>query len=167
MKQMEATRTAQDHLSHSPLQSHLRPAPPGPAAIRLVQESFGRIPDADLFTAAFYERLFHLRPEVRPLFPADLVAQRQKLSRTLAVVVQGLASFDTLRSPVEALGRAHVGYGVAEVDYAAVGAALLWSLETQRKGLTAMERQAWVDVYGFISTIMMQAARSTRPLHGF
>lgn len=163
MKQTHATQTAQDGPSPATLPRQPRPAPPAPEAIRLVQDSFGRIPDANLFTAGFYARLFHLRPEVRPLFPSDLAAQRQKLSRTLAVVVQGLGAFDALRGAVEALGRAHVGYGVAEVDYAAVGAALVWSLETELKGLTAAERQAWIDVYGFISTVMMQAGRTTPP----
>ena len=136
--------------------------PPRPAAhvIGKVQRSFGRIAQAQPFAARFYERLFMLRPDVRPLFAANLANQQRKLAGILAVVVNGLDDFDALRDAVCALGRGHVAYGVSEAHYAAVGAALVWSLEAEPGGLQPEEREAWVEVYGFLSTVMMQAARS-------
>ena len=44
------------------------------------------LPLADTYALLFYERFFALEPEVRPLFPDDMAAQRQKLMETLALI---------------------------------------------------------------------------------
>lgn len=139
------------------------PPLPTPEVIVRLQRSFARVEQAQAFAARFYDRLFAQRPDVRPLFAADLAEQQRKLGHMLAVVVSGLSHFDALRGAVAALGRGHVAYGVGEAHYAAVGAALIWSLEGEPAGLAPDEREAWIEVYGFLSTVMMQAARSAAP----
>lgn len=136
---------------------------PTPKAIADVKQSFARIADGPSFAARFYERLFALRPDVRPLFATSLAKQERKLASILAVVVGGLENFEDLRGAVSDLGRGHVAYGVGEAHYAAVGAALVWSLEAEPAGLQPAERDAWIEVYGFLSTVMMRAARCPAP----
>ena len=38
----------------------------------------------------FYARLFEIAPEVRPMFPADITAQRDKLLQMLTTAVSNL-----------------------------------------------------------------------------
>ena len=54
-------------------------------------------PRADELTALFYARLFAAQPGLRPLFPADMAAQRTKLAQTLAFVVASLEDSAKLR----------------------------------------------------------------------
>ncbi|TAJ73901.1 MAG: hemin receptor [Phenylobacterium sp.] len=147
----------------APAQDGNEPALPTSEAVYRVKRSFARVAQAEALTARFYDRLFALRPDVRPLFASSLADQQHKLASTLAVVVGGLDDFEALRGAVSALGRGHVAYGVSEAHYAAVGAALIWSLEAETGSLLPEEREAWIEVYGFLSTVMMRAARSAAP----
>jgi len=80
----------------------------------------------------------------------------------LTAAVKGLDRLDQLVPAVQALGRRHATYGVADAHYDTVGAALLWTLE---KGLgaafTTEVREAWATVYGLLATTMKEAARET------
>lgn len=132
-----------------------------PAQIALVQSTWERcIPIADAAAGIFYERLFALDPALRPLFPADITEQKQKLMAMITVAVKGLDNLVTIVPAVQALGRRHVAYGVTEAHYATVGSALLFTLE---KGLgpawTPEVAVAWTAVYGVLSTTMIEAAR--------
>ena len=65
-----------------------------PQQIALVQASFAKVvPVAGTAADLFYQRLFELAPDVRPMFAADLSAQKKKLIDTLAYAV------DSLRTP--------------------------------------------------------------------
>jgi len=131
-----------------------------PEQVALVQQSFGKVaPIADTAAGLFYNRLFEIAPEVRPLFPADLTEQRKKLMATLAVVVNGLAKLDAVLPAASALARKHVGYGVTAAHYAPVGVALLWTLE---QGLgpawTPEVKAAWTAAYATLSGFMISEA---------
>jgi len=115
--------------------------------------SFTRLaPRADELTALFYARLFEAQPELRPLFPADMPAQRAKLAQTLAFVVASLEDGAALRAATERLGRAHVGYGARPEHYPIVAQTLVgamaatagpdWSEDLDRDWRTALERLA-------------------------
>ena len=81
--------------------------------VNLVKESFWKIlPIGDVAADLFYDRLFEIAPEVRPLFPDDLVAQKRKLMAMLAVVVTNLHHVDKIAPAVEDLGRRHIAYGL-------------------------------------------------------
>src|SRR5215213_629294 len=89
-----------------------------PIQIELVQSSFARVePIADTAASLFYARLFELEPGLRLMFTGDINEQGKKLMTTLKVVVNGLTRLEALVPAVQALGRRHAGYGVADEHY--------------------------------------------------
>jgi hemoglobin-like flavoprotein len=131
-----------------------------PDQVQLVQQSFSKVvPIADQAAVLFYDRLFEVAPQVKPMFPADLTEQRKKLMATLAVVVNGLGNLQSVLPAASALARRHVAYGAKAEHYPVVGAALLWTLE---KGLgdawTPEVADAWTTAYGALSGFMIAEA---------
>lgn len=131
-----------------------------PDEIQIVQRSYGLIEARrDEVAAAFYAQLFSTAPELRSMFPDSMDVQREKLMRTLAVLVRGLDDFGTLMHVASALAGRHVDYGVTERHYELAGDALMSSLdETLGDELTPALADAWVAVYGRISSTMVRAA---------
>jgi hemoglobin-like flavoprotein len=132
-----------------------------PNQVQLIQSSWAAVePIADQAATIFYARLFELDPRLADLFRStDMPKQRKVLMQTLTVVVKGIGRIDDLVPAVQALGRRHVGYGVAVQDYETVGAALIYTLE---QGLgdafTDETRTAWVKAYGVLSSVMIAAS---------
>jgi len=127
-----------------------------PDRIALVQSSFKSVaPITSKVADLFYDRLFEIAPEVRPLFPADLAGQKVKLVGMLATAVSNLHQLDAILPAVRNLGSRHRGYGVMAEHYAPVGAALLWTLE---QGLgpafTADVKVAWSEAYSTLADAM-------------
>ena len=134
-----------------------------PEQKRLVQTTWEMVvPIADQAAILFYDRLFTLDPELRPLFArGDMAEQRKKLMQMITVAVRGLDRIGELMPAVEALGRRHAGYHVRERDYDTVGAALLWTLEQGLgEAFTPEVREAWTLTYGTLAGVMMAAQRS-------
>src|SRR5262249_18558618 len=139
-----------------------------PADIELIQQSFARlVPISDKAAALFYDRLFEVAPEVKPLFRGDMTGQGRKLMATLALVVNGLHKLDAILPAASVLAKRHVGYGVKAVHYAAVGAALLWTLE---KGLgpswTPELAAAWILAYTTLSGFLIGESYCNASVHG-
>lgn len=132
--------------------------------VSLVQDSFAKVaPIADTAADLFYERLFAIAPEVRPLFPDDMSEQKAKLMQTLAVAVRGLDRPETVIPALEDLGRRHVGYGVEAAHYDAVGAALLHTLARGLgDGWNPELERAWTRTYALVATTM-QSGAAPRP----
>ena len=133
-----------------------------PVQKSLVRQTFAAVvPIGDQAAALFYGRLFELNPALRPLFKIDLRDQGKKLMQMIGFCVGKLDALDELVPVVKSLGARHVGYGVVESDYAAVGAALLWTLE---QGLgpafTPEVKDAWATVYGVLSGTMLAGAET-------
>jgi hemoglobin-like flavoprotein len=128
---------------------------------RLVQESFAKVATiADDTTALFYRRLFELDPPLQQIFCGNVAEQRKKLMQMLTTVVKGLDNLEQLGPAIRELGRRHAMYGVIDVDYEKVGAALLWTLEkTLGPAFTPETREAWAAIYGLVATAMIQAGR--------
>jgi hemoglobin-like flavoprotein len=131
-----------------------------PDQVALVQESFKKVaPIADQAADLFYDRLFTIAPEVRPLFPSDLSEQKKKLMQMLATAVTNLHQVEKILPAVEELGRRHVSYGVTERHFEPVGAALLWTLE---QGLgpafTPPVKAAWTETFLTVAGVMTKAA---------
>jgi hemoglobin-like flavoprotein len=62
---------------------------------------------------------------------------------------------------IEALGRWHKVYGVAEANYATVGQALPWTLEQGLcEAFTPDVREAWTATFVLVSDTMKTAARA-------
>jgi hemoglobin-like flavoprotein len=132
-----------------------------PEQIALVRDSFKQVlPIKEQAAELFYNRLFEIAPETKPLFKGDIRSQGAKLMAALAMVVNALDRLDTVLAPVKDMARRHVHYGVTEAHYASVGEALLWTLE---KGLgdafTPAVKSAWATAYGALSGVMIAAAR--------
>ena len=128
----------------------------------VVRETFAQVaPSADTVATLFYGRLFELDPTLKALFKGDMREQGRKLMQMIGLAVSRLDALDELVPAVQALGRRHAGYGVKDVDYDTVGAALLWTLQ---QGLgpafTPEVKSAWTTVYGLLASTMKAAAQS-------
>lgn len=137
-----------------------------PAEARYVTFSFGRVfPFRQKLTDVFYQELFEMAPEARPLFPDDLSGQKDKLAHTLNMVVTNLNKFDKIIDAVRALGQRHAGYGATPAHYEVVGIALVTALKKVTPGgLKPEEEGAWVSAYNIISEAMIQAAEEGGPI---
>jgi len=132
-----------------------------PGQIQLVRLSFVKVMDIKAAAGRmFYERLFTIAPEVRPMFKSDIGAQADKLMETLGVAISALKNPAALSPILAQLAKRHTAYGVRDEHYDKVGEALLWTLE---KGLgeafTPEVRKAWAELYGHVAASMKQAAR--------
>jgi len=131
-----------------------------PEQVTLVQSSFAKVlPIADQAAVIFYDRLFEIAPQVKPLFKGDMATQRRALMGALNGVVNGLSNLPSVLPAASALAKKHVGYGVEAAHYSVVGSALLWTLE---KGLadawTPEVATAWSEAYGTLSGFMISEA---------
>ncbi|TIS53709.1 MAG: hemin receptor [Mesorhizobium sp.] len=131
-----------------------------PSQIDLVQSSFVKVaPIAETAASLFYERLFEIAPEVKPLFNRDMKEQGRKLMATLGLVINGLKNLDAILPAAKSLAAKHVSYGARAEHYQPVGDALIWTLE---KGLgsafTSEVRDAWLAAYATLSGAMIAEA---------
>lgn len=135
-----------------------------PEQITLVQDSFKKVaPIADTAADIFYDRLFEVAPQVRPLFPADMANQKKMLMQMLATAVAGLSNVESIVPAVQDLGRRHVNYGVKDEHYDIVGGALLYTLEKGLgEGWTPELAEAWTTVYTTVATVMKDAAAEVK-----
>lgn len=130
--------------------------------VALVQQTWKQVlPIRDVAAKLFYDKLFELDPALRPLFRGDMVEQGRKLMTMIGTAVVGLSRPDELIPAVQALGVRHVAYGVQDMHYDTVAAALL---DTLGKGLgdafTPEAKEAWVAVYTVLAKTMKDAAAS-------
>jgi len=134
------------------------------------------VPIKDTAADLFYRRLFELKPSYQQLFKNDMATQKRKLIAMLAFIVKSLdwpdsawrdtvAEEDDLFLVVLALGRRHSElYSVPDAAYAAVGEALLWTLDYGLgKEFTGPVRAAWTKLYGLVSTAMKMGRLSVQP----
>ena len=130
--------------------------------IALVRSSFDKLwPVSREFADLFYQRLFQLPPEARPLFKADLEKQKTKLISMIATIVGTVDRPAMFASIVEHLGKRHALFGVEPPYYAPVGHALMWSLqETLGTQFTSSTRDAWTALYDSVYRAMLRGAGS-------
>jgi hypothetical protein len=77
-----------------------------PEQVKSIQESFAKVaPIADTAAALFYNRLFDIAPDVKPLFRGDMTEQGRKLMKILTVVVNGRGNLQTILPAASALER--------------------------------------------------------------
>src|SRR5688500_12780975 len=97
-----------------------------PEQVQLIKLTFAHaVANKDQIGGLFYERLFAIAPEVKPLFKGDMEAQSRKLMDTLALAIGAIRDIPTLTSTLQALAHRHVDYGVRDEHYDKVGAALI------------------------------------------
>jgi len=130
--------------------------------ITLIRENFAHLHRRKAETAQiFYDRLFEIAPEVRPLFKGDIKAQGAKLMETLLVAIATLNDRAGLTILLQRLGRSHRGYHVEPRHYDHVGAALIWTLRTSLgEGFTPRVERVWTSLYGDIAATMIAAGKA-------
>jgi hemoglobin-like flavoprotein len=132
-----------------------------PAQIEEVETSFRLVaPIAEPAAKLFYDALFAMDPELKPLFAGvDMAVQGSKLMAAIGFVVGHLRQPEAMLPVVRDLGRRHGGYGVRPGHYATVGAALLATLEQGLgEAFTPARREAWATAYGLLAGVMIEAA---------
>jgi hemoglobin-like flavoprotein len=114
---------------------------------------------ADDLAIAFYARLFEIDNDAAQLFAGvDMGAQREKLVRSLTVVVHALDDPTRLLREIAPLGRRHAGYGVEARHFDSVGSALLAALaDVCGNNFTPELREAWASTYALIASVMQRA----------
>jgi hemoglobin-like flavoprotein len=153
-------------LPHHPPINHVndtKETPMNATQVQLVQSSFEQVkPIAPIAAKIFYGHLFEIDPTLKNLFNGDMVRQGAMLMSMLGKAVSGLSKPETIVPTVKLLGARHVGYGVRDHHYHAVGVALLWTLEQGLgNAFTEDVKQAWSAAYQLLASVMQEGARET------
>src|ERR1700746_841066 len=109
-----------------------------------------------------YSRFFQLAPDARALFPGDMERHRMKLMDMIAALVGSLDHRPLFQSLVADSGRRHAEFGVQPSQYAAMGEALMWSLECKfGASFTPELQESWRALYATVQVEMLRAANAT------
>ena len=132
-----------------------------------LQQSFRKLtPKADILAVNFYDTLFDRYPETLTLFSNTRVPeQREKLIRSLALVIRNIERPEFLSAYLQGLGAIHVAYGVKPEHYEAMGECLMSALAvTAGKLWDAETERVWREAYQLIAEMMLAGAdRITTP----
>jgi hemoglobin-like flavoprotein len=128
--------------------------------VTLVQQSFEKVATlGEKVAELFYAELFAIEPSLRDMFKGNMQEQHRKLLSVLATVIRSLHAPEKIIGAAQKLAVKHLDYGVEPVHYTYVGNALL---RTLKKGLgdqfTPELRDAWVEAFRTLATVMKQAA---------
>jgi hemoglobin-like flavoprotein len=129
--------------------------------VDLLEQSFGDVAaQGEAFAAAFYERLFILSPEAKPLFAETTMDQQeQKLLAALALVMERLREPEALTPLLKHLGERRLAYHVTPEHFELGGEALLETLRLFLGTQWTPELQAaWAEAYTGIVTVMLDDA---------
>jgi hemoglobin-like flavoprotein len=131
-----------------------------PEQIDLIRKSFDAMwPMHRDIADLCYSRFFELAPDARDLFPSDMERQRVKLMDMIAALVGSLDQRALFQSLVTHSGRQHARFGVQPSQYAAMGEALIWSLECKfGASFTPELRESWTALYAMVQVEMRCAA---------
>jgi hemoglobin-like flavoprotein len=131
-----------------------------PEQVDLVRNSFDAMwPMRGDIADLCYSRFFELAPDARHLFPSDMERQRIKLMDMIAALVGSLDQRVLFQSLVTHSGRQHARFGVQPSQYAALGEALMWSLQCKfGASFTPELRESWRALYATVQAEMLRAA---------
>jgi hemoglobin-like flavoprotein len=129
-----------------------------PEQVDLIRKSFDAMWSMNRDIAELcYSRFFELAPDARA--PSDMERQRAKLMDMIAALVGALDQPTLFQSLVAHSGRQHARFGVQPSHYAAMGEALIWSLECKFGASFTPERRAsWSALYATVQAEMLRAA---------
>jgi len=132
--------------------------------VNLVRDSFVQIVlDTDAAARLFYDRLFELAPDTRPLFRNDMTEQGRHLIEMLGKIVTGLSKLDVMLPGLRKLAERHVDYGVEDRHYAVAGNALIHMVTAHGSpGIDSSTLAAWKMAYALIADTMIAASHDYR-----
>jgi hemoglobin-like flavoprotein len=106
-----------------------------------------------------YSRFFELAPDAKALFKSDMERQRAKLIDMIAALVGSLDQQALFQSIITHSDRQHARFGVLPSQYAALGEALIWSLERKLgTSLTPELLASWRALCATVKAEMQRAA---------
>jgi hemoglobin-like flavoprotein len=119
----------------------------------LVKRTFTHIaPNHDIVARLFYDMLFEIAPELRPMFTHSMDMQRAKVMQMLAALVAAMDDPSHFSRISRELGKRHIEYGVIKDQYALVGRALMWALEEACPDvMNAAALDAWNAAYAMMA----------------
>lgn len=116
-------------------------------------------PGLDKVAATFYAWLIVANPDALALFPVGMAEQRAKLVGAIGAVVAEVDHLERARPVLEQLGRDHRRFGATGEHYAAVGSALLDTLEHHLgDDWTKDTAASWLEAYLAATDMMREAA---------
>ncbi len=128
--------------------------------VACLRSTFAQIaPDADAVAKAFYDRMFRVYPQVKPLFKnTEPANQRKKLMASLGAIVNLADDPGELSPLLEQLGRSHAAYQVEPQHYPFVAASLMATLaEAFGEAWTPAAADTWSTALGVVSEAMIAA----------
>lgn len=136
------------------------------AEIELLRESLVFLQERkDLAAAVFYENLFEIDPDLRPMFDDDLTEQSNKALFAFGAVVAQIHDIDACREMTRGLAIRHVTYGVVPDHYPKVGAAVLATVSmVMGDAMTPRIAVVWQKAYDAVSEAMIETAYGADPL---
>jgi hemoglobin-like flavoprotein len=130
-----------------------------PEAVALIKASHAGVAAKPRHLAArFYEELFAVAPNLRPLFPSDLTGLQGHFEAALALVVRNLDEMSALREPLRDLGAQHVHWGARPEDYVAAREALVAAIRGLSPAWDGALEGHWRDAVTAIVVPMLEGA---------
>ena len=146
-----------------PMASHPVPIALGsmhrPSVQRLKASYLVLAPKLAELVGHFYDELFRIHPEVRPMFRRDLARTREEFAAALALLGRNIDRLDILEETLMDLGAAHAAYGVRPSHYPLVRDVLVATLRefAGPAWSTELERD-WADAVNRVSATMLKGA---------
>lgn len=142
---------------------------PSPEVVAAVQESCLAVAARPVRLAEeFYAQLFAMAPQLRPMFPADMTGQMQRMTDALLGAIRQLATTDTaeLEVVLHRLGADHrIRYGVESEHYLYIGHALTRAVrEVAGPAYSGSLSSSWIAVYQWVAAQMTAGAESAEQL---
>lgn len=130
-----------------------------PEAISSIKTSYVAVAAKPRQLAArFYDELFTVAPNLRPLFPSDLTQLQGHFEAALALVVRNLDEMSALREPLRDLGAQHVHWGARPEDYVTAREALIAAIGGLSASWTSALEQQWRTAVTAIIVPMLEGA---------
>lgn len=130
-----------------------------PEAIQQIRTSYTEVAARPRQLASrFYEELFAIAPNVRPLFPSDLTSLQGHFEAALALVIRNLDEVRALRDSLRQLGAQHVRWGTRPEDYVSAREALIAAVRANAAEWNDALEQNWRAAITSIVVPMLEGA---------
>ena len=130
------------------------------AQIALILDSFNHLQqNVEAASRLFYERLFEIAPEFRPMFRSDMAGQGMRFMSTLGVIIRLLDDPESLQPHLARLAEGHAAFGVKPEHFQPMGQALIQTMqETLGEDFSEDAAAAWEAAYAHMAGEMIALA---------
>ena len=130
-----------------------------PEAIASIKASYDSLATKPRQLAArFYDELFTVAPNLRPLFPSDLTLLEGHFEASIALVVRNLDEMSALCEPLRDLGAQHVHWGARPEDYVTAREALIAAIRGLSLAWNSTLERNWRSAVTGIMVPMLEGA---------